>query len=53
MVRPQAYDDYNFNQYPLGTNAIVAVISYTGYVTATPLSNYPELYIIAYAREFL
>eukprot|EP00040_Diaphanoeca_grandis_P032793 m.199573 g.199573 ORF g.199573 m.199573 type:complete len:1144 (-) comp32739_c0_seq2:126-3557(-) len=31
MVRPKAYDDYNFDTYPLGTNAIVAVISYTGY----------------------
>lgn len=31
MVRPKAYDQYNFDEYPLGTNAIVAVISYTGY----------------------
>jgi len=31
MVRPRAYDEANFDQYPLGTNAIVAVISYTGY----------------------
>jgi DNA-directed RNA polymerase I subunit RPA2 len=31
LVRPRAYDRYNFNEYPLGTNAIVAVISYTGY----------------------
>jgi len=31
MVRPKAYDDYNFDTYPLGTNAVVCVISYTGY----------------------
>jgi len=31
LFRPVAYDDYNIDNYPLGTNAIVAVISYTGY----------------------
>lgn len=31
MVRTKAYDDSGFDTYPLGTNAIVAVISYTGY----------------------
>lgn len=29
MVRPHAYDKYDFDDYPLGTNAVVAVISYT------------------------
>ena len=29
MVRPYLYDFYNVDDYPLGTNAIVAVISYT------------------------
>ena len=33
MIRTAAYDDYNFDTYPLGTNAIVAVISYTGCVS--------------------
>ncbi|PVD31138.1 hypothetical protein C0Q70_10416 [Pomacea canaliculata] len=31
LVRPQAYEQYHVDEYPLGTNAIVAVISYTGY----------------------
>ncbi|XP_067841222.1 DNA-directed RNA polymerase I subunit RPA2 [Heptranchias perlo] len=31
LVRPHMYDYYNMDNYPIGTNAIVAVISYTGY----------------------
>ncbi|KAM8738866.1 DNA-directed RNA polymerase I subunit RPA2 [Acanthopagrus schlegelii] len=31
LVRPTMYDHYNLDNYPSGTNAIVAVISYTGY----------------------
>ncbi|XP_056147327.1 DNA-directed RNA polymerase I subunit RPA2 [Lampris incognitus] len=31
LVRPYMYDHYNMDNYPVGTNAIVAVISYTGY----------------------
>lgn len=31
LVRTSAYDHYELDNYPLGTNAIVAVISYTGY----------------------
>ncbi|XP_054646633.1 DNA-directed RNA polymerase I subunit RPA2 [Dunckerocampus dactyliophorus] len=31
LVRPHMYDHYNLDNYPSGTNAIVAVISYTGY----------------------
>ncbi|XP_036402565.1 DNA-directed RNA polymerase I subunit RPA2 [Megalops cyprinoides] len=31
LVRPYMYDHYNMDNYPIGTNAIVAVISYTGY----------------------
>ena len=29
LVRPMAHDEFNVDNYPLGTNAIVAVISYT------------------------
>ena len=29
MVRPWKYDYFDIDNYPLGTNAIVAVISYT------------------------
>ena len=31
LVRPQANGKYGLDDFPLGTNAIVAVISYTGY----------------------
>lgn len=31
ITRPATYVKYNMDDYPLGTNAIVAVISYTGY----------------------
>ncbi len=31
IVRTKAYEDYDFDLFPSGTNAVVAVISYTGY----------------------
>jgi DNA-directed RNA polymerase I subunit RPA2 len=31
FCRTQFYDAYNMDEYPIGTNAVVAVISYTGY----------------------
>ncbi|KAF7252713.1 DNA-directed RNA polymerase I subunit RPA2 [Varanus komodoensis] len=31
LVRPSMYDYYNMDSYPTGTNAVVAVISYSGY----------------------
>jgi DNA-directed RNA polymerase I subunit RPA2 len=31
LLKPEAYDMYKMDDYPLGTNACVAVISYTGY----------------------
>nr|XP_042900006.1 DNA-directed RNA polymerase I subunit RPA2 isoform X2 [Parasteatoda tepidariorum] len=31
VVRPKMHDYYHLDDYPLGTNAIVAVISYTGF----------------------
>lgn len=31
LVRPAIYDHYHLDDFPLGTNAVVAVISYTGY----------------------
>lgn len=31
FVRPVLYDHYKMDDYPMGTNAIVAVMSYTGY----------------------
>lgn len=31
LVRPAIYDHYHLDDFPLGTNSIVAVISYTGY----------------------
>uniref|UniRef100_A0AC35TFL9 DNA-directed RNA polymerase subunit beta n=1 Tax=Rhabditophanes sp. KR3021 TaxID=114890 RepID=A0AC35TFL9_9BILA len=31
LLKTEAYDKYQIDEYPLGTNAIIAVISYTGY----------------------
>ena len=31
IVRTDAFEEWDFSQHPSGTNAIVAVISYTGY----------------------
>uniref|UniRef100_A0A0K0DSU1 DNA-directed RNA polymerase subunit beta n=1 Tax=Strongyloides stercoralis TaxID=6248 RepID=A0A0K0DSU1_STRER len=31
LLKTEAYDKYEMDEYPLGTNAIIAVISYTGY----------------------
>ncbi|KAM0678655.1 hypothetical protein BDAP_000764 [Binucleata daphniae] len=31
LIRTQTYNNYNFDDYPMGTNAVVAVLSYTGY----------------------
>ncbi|KAL9101775.1 MAG: hypothetical protein Q9163_002994 [Psora crenata] len=31
VVRPPSYNEYGLDNYPNGTNAVVAVISYTGY----------------------
>jgi hypothetical protein len=31
IVRPKLHEKYNMDEYPNGTNAVVAVISYTGY----------------------
>lgn len=31
LIRPAIYDHYHLDEFPLGTNALVAVISYTGY----------------------
>jgi DNA-directed RNA polymerase I subunit RPA2 len=31
LIRPAIYDHYHLDDFPLGTNAVVAVISYTGY----------------------
>ena len=31
LVRPAVHDHYNMDDYPMGTNGVVAVISYTGY----------------------
>lgn len=32
IVRTSTYSKYNIDEFPTGTNAIVAVLAYTGYV---------------------
>ena len=42
LVRNQAQDEYCMDEYPNGCNAVVAVLSYTGYVSgAYPLKPKP------------
>jgi DNA-directed RNA polymerase I subunit RPA2 len=31
LVKPELYEEFGFAEFPSGTNAVVAVISYTGY----------------------
>ena len=53
LVRPHAYDNLNFDDYPLGTNAVVAVISYTvssGYFDIV-IYNTPYKYSAFVPRE--
>ena len=45
MVRPWKYDHFDIDNYPLGTNAIVAVISYT-------VSFLPYMYIYLLNIDF-
>ena len=37
LLKTKTYDHYRFDDYPLGTNACVAVVSYTGRVTQSVL----------------
>lgn len=50
LVRPYMYDYYDMDNYPIGTNAIVAVISYTGYDMEDAMVSFtrycPSVFII-------
>lgn len=50
LVRPHMYDHYNLDNYPSGTNAIVAVISYTGYDMEDAMVCYTQ-YVIYPTKE--
>lgn len=43
IVRNENYIKYNVDNYPLGTNAVVAVISYTGYDMEGQTSQHTRL----------
>lgn len=44
LVRPYMYDYYDMDNYPIGTNAIVAVISYTGYDMEDAMVSFTRRY---------
>ena len=37
MIRTDQYNDYDMDKYPLGTNAVVCVLSYTVSIGTAPL----------------
>lgn len=52
LVRPCMYDRYSLDNYPSGTNAIVAVISYTGYDMEDAMVS-RAVSVVARSRRFL
>lgn len=42
LVRPNMYDYYGIDSYPIGTNSIVAVISYSGYDMEDAMVSHQE-----------
>ncbi len=52
LVRPAMYDHYDIDNYPIGTNAIVAVISYTGYDMEDAMVSVTSMITLAPKHSF-
>ncbi len=52
LVRPAMYDHYDIDNYPIGTNAIVAVISYTGYDMEDAMVNVTSMITLVPKHSF-
>lgn len=52
LVRPTMYDYYNMDNYPIGTNAIVAVISYTGYDMEDAMVSFLYAYLLLHVEYY-
>lgn len=52
LVRPSMYDYYGMDSYPVGTNSVVAVISYSGYDMEDAMVSHQKEKSCCYVKEF-
>lgn len=51
LVRPRMYDYYGMDSYPVGTNSVVAVISYSGYDMEDAMVSHQKKELYCPAKE--